>query len=182
MRSHRGSRFDRHLVPGMILRKILALVVLVAASAAWSAPLGTLSSAAAGEPIYDMLIRHEGVRLKPYRDILGKLIVGIGRNLNDVGISEDEAFILLDNDVTRTRRGLDKYLPWWSSQPEPAKLVLQNMAFQMGDKGLLRFRRFLAALQHHRCTDAAKEMLKSRWARQTPKRAQELAGIVAVKC
>lgn len=47
----------------------------------------------------DMLIRHEGLKLKPYRDTVGKLTIGAGRNLNDLGISEREAMFLLDNDI-----------------------------------------------------------------------------------
>ena len=45
------------------------------------------------------LERHEGLRLKPYRDTVGKLTVGYGRNLEDVGISRDEADFMLDNDI-----------------------------------------------------------------------------------
>ncbi len=38
-----------------------------------------------------MLIRHEGLRRKPYRDTVGKLTIGAGRNLDDVGITREEA-------------------------------------------------------------------------------------------
>lgn len=51
----------------------------------------------------------EGLRLKPYRDTVGKLTIGIGRNLDDVGISEAEAEYLLSNDLDRTISDLDKY-------------------------------------------------------------------------
>lgn len=132
------------------------------------------------ETIYEMLIRHEGVRRKPYRDTVGKLTIGVGRNLEDTGISEGEAFNLLHADVHRVRRGLDKYLPWWSAESDPVRLVLQNMAFQLGVEGLLGFTKTLAALRRRDYPGAAKEMLDSLWATQTPKRAQELAGIVAV--
>jgi len=132
------------------------------------------------ETIYEMLMRHEGLKLKPYRDTVGKLTIGVGRNLEDTGISQGEAFNLLRADLVRVRKGLDKYLPWWAEQPERVRLVLQNMAFQLGSAGLLRFKRFLAALQRHRYSDAAKEMLDSDWAKQTPNRAGELAEIVAV--
>lgn len=46
--------------------------------------------------LHDMLIRHEGLRLKPYHDTVRKLTIGIGRNLDDVGITHEEALILLE--------------------------------------------------------------------------------------
>ena len=45
------------------------------------------------------LVRHEGLRLKPYRCTAGKLTIGIGRNLDDCGISQTEAYLLLENDI-----------------------------------------------------------------------------------
>ena len=45
------------------------------------------------------LRRDEGVRLKPYRDTVGKITIGVGRNLTDVGITPDEADVLLDHDI-----------------------------------------------------------------------------------
>lgn len=133
------------------------------------------------ETIYEILIRHHGVKRKPYRDTRGKLTIGVGRNLDDTGISEGEAFQFLHTDVNRVRRGLDKYLPWWTGQPDAARLVLQNMAFQMDVNGLLGFERLLGAFQRHDYAAAAKEMLDSAWARQTPKRARELAELVAAQ-
>ena len=53
------------------------------------------------ELIKTMLVKDEGLRLKPYRDTAGKLTIGVGRNLSDVGISVDEAYYLLANDVKR---------------------------------------------------------------------------------
>lgn len=77
-------------------------------------------------------------------------------------------------------RRLDKYLPWWGEQPEPARLVLQNMAFQMGIAGLLKFGRALAAMQARDYARASSEMLDSLWAKQTPNRAGELAGLIGL--
>lgn len=133
------------------------------------------------ETIYEMLLRHEGLRRKPYRDKVGKLTIGVGRNLDDTGISDREAFVFLNADVNRARAGLDKYLPWWREQPDSVRIVLQNMAFQMGIAGLLKFEKSLALLKRNRYAEAAKEMLDSDWAKQTPARAQELAALVAVQ-
>ena len=57
------------------------------------------------ESMIGMLKRHEGLRLKPYQDTIGKLTIGYGRNLDDRGISKEEAEYLLRNDISRVKIG-----------------------------------------------------------------------------
>ncbi|WP_233203010.1 MULTISPECIES: glycoside hydrolase family protein [Mycetohabitans] len=61
------------------------------------------------------LSRDEGRRLKPYLDTVGKTTIGVGRNLTDVRIIEDECDLLLENDVMHLVTWLDHHLPWWRS-------------------------------------------------------------------
>lgn len=121
------------------------------------------------------LIRHEGLRLKPYKDTVGKLTIGVGRNLDDVGISEQEAMSLLDNDIDRARIDLLKVLPWVKNLDSVRQDVLLNMAFNMGIGGLLTFKNTLAAIQNGDYADAADRMLESKWATQVGLRASELS-------
>jgi lysozyme len=62
------------------------------------------------------LVRHEGLRIKPYRCTAGKLTIGIGRNLDDCGISQSEANIMLINDIMNCEKQLQAedtgYLQW----------------------------------------------------------------------
>ena len=125
------------------------------------------------------LTRDEGLRLKPYRDTVGKLTIGIGRNLDDVGISQDEAMHLLDNDIARTTAALDKAIPWWRSLNDVRQRVVVNMAFNLGVAGLLGFKNTLAAMQAGRYADAAGGMLASKWATQVGERAKRLAAMMA---
>lgn len=124
------------------------------------------------------LIRDEGVKLKPYRDTVGKLTIGVGRNLDDVGISEAEAAHLLDGDIERTARALDKALPWWRNLDDVRQRVVLNMAFNMGINSLRRFKNTLAAIQAGKYEDAATGMLASKWAQQVGQRAQRLASMM----
>ena len=124
------------------------------------------------------LIRHEGLKLKPYVCPAGKLTIGIGRNLEANGISEEEALFLLRNDLEWVKAGLDRNVPWWRSLDEVRQAVLQNMAFNLGIGGLLGFKKFLSALQNGVYTTAAAEMLDSRWADQVGPRAIELSEMV----
>ena len=124
------------------------------------------------------LICDEGLRLKPYRDSAGKLTIGIGRNLDDKGISEGEACILAENDVEQAYVDILSHLPWMSKLDllEFARFeVLVNMCFNMGIGGLLEFKSMLVFLQEENYEKAAQEMLDSKWAKQVGQRAVRLA-------
>jgi lysozyme len=127
--------------------------------------------------LLEQLERHEGLRLKPYRDTVGKLTIGYGRNLDDRGISEDEAGFMLDNDIDQVVAELER-LPLWLSLNPVRKVVLANMAFNMGVPTLLEFRRMLGALAEKDWDRAAVEMLDSKWARQVGSRAVELSELM----
>lgn len=120
------------------------------------------------------LIRHEGVRLRPYRDSVGKLTIGIGRNLDDVGISQDEAEILLDHDIQKVIQDLDTYLPWWKSLTDVRQMVLADMAFNLGITKLLGFTQTLASIKQGDFESAARHMSQSVWATQVGNRAVRL--------
>lgn len=123
------------------------------------------------------LKRHEGLRLKPYRCTKGKLTIGYGRNLDDVGITDAEAEQLLLNDVAKVLDQLQR-VPTFCELDEARQAIIANMCFQLGYSGLMQFRNMWAALQEHDYQRAADEMLDSRWARQTPNRANELADLM----
>jgi lysozyme len=124
------------------------------------------------------LRRHEGWRARPYRDSVGKLTIGCGRNLDDVGLSDDEIALLLSNDIARTRAGLDTHLPWWRSLSEARQRVLADMGFNLGIGRLMEFRLMLDAVQRGDFAAAASQMLASRWAGQVGDRATELAKVM----
>lgn len=121
------------------------------------------------------LRRDEGVRSHPYMDTVGKLTIGVGRNLDDVGLSDDEIDYLLANDIKRASKGLLKALPWVSSLDPVRRRVLVNMAFNLGVQGLLGFKNTLRMIEHGNYEGAAEGMLNSKWARQVGKRSLRLA-------
>src|SRR5438876_896932 len=65
-----------------------------------------------------LLVKHEGLSLKPYRCPAGKRTIGVGRNLDDRGISEDEAAMLLGNDIRFVWKELSRVLPAFTSLDE----------------------------------------------------------------
>lgn len=124
------------------------------------------------------LIRDEGVRSFPYRDSLGKLTIGVGRNLDNVGLHEDEITYLLGNDVDSVVTSLNQMLPWWANLSEPRQRVIANMAFNMGVTKLLDFKNMLGFLKAGDYDNAAQEMLNSRWAKQVGQRSNRLASVM----
>lgn len=125
--------------------------------------------------IEDQLLRDEGMRLRPYRDAVGKLTIGIGRNLDDVGISEDEACLLRSNDIKKASAGLLVVLPW-AENLDPVRFgALLNMCFNLGLTKLLKFKQFLASLEAGDWKMAKLNMLNSAWASQVGDRAVRLA-------
>ena len=121
------------------------------------------------------IMRDEGLRLKVYIDSLGHPTIGFGRALDVQGISLAEAELMLDNDILEYRAGVLSRLPWSATLDEPRLAVLVGMAFNLGLRGLLGFRRMLEAAERGDWPAAATEMLDSRWATQVPVRAGRLA-------
>ena len=121
------------------------------------------------------LIDHEDLRLKPYRCSAGKLSIGVGRNLDDNGITRAEAMMMLRNDLTRTRFGLEKVIPGFLGLSRRRRMALIDMCFNLGLPRFLQFKQMLAAVVAGDFNLAAEEMLSSVWAKQVGQRARTLA-------
>lgn len=125
--------------------------------------------------IIEQLKRDEGTRLKIYQDSVGKWTIGTGRNLSDVGISQDESDFLLKNDIDKATQQLAESIPWTSQLDDARHGALVNMAFNLGIHGLMGFKNTLAMIQAGDYTRAAANMLDSKWAEQVGPRAHRLA-------
>mgnify|MGYP003656801140 CR=1 FL=1 len=127
------------------------------------------------DKIIEQLVSHEGLRLKPYLCTAGKMTIGVGRNIDDVGISEEEAYILLGNDIDRCCHALDIYVDWWRGLDDVRQRVLVDMMFNLGANGLMAFSRMWTAVAGQAWDLAADEMLDSKWADQVGVRARTLS-------
>lgn len=132
-----------------------------------------------------LIKRHEGLRLKPYLCTSGKLTIGYGRNLEDMGISEEEAEELLENDISRTLTELDDILerycgvqpygarrtPWLDPPVSSVRYAaLADMLLNLGRPRFLGFRKMLEAIRFLDWDRAADEAEDSRWFRQVKTR------------
>ena len=148
------------------------------------------------ENFVNKLIAHEGLRLQVYQDTLGIDTIGIGRNLEDRGITEEEldwmdmpsmdavyehgiseadAMYLAQNDVQIVEEELLRAHPCVEDLDAVRQLVVMDMAFNMGVPRLRKFKKMWNAIHENKFDVAAKEMLDSRWANQVKSRAVKLS-------
>ncbi|WAX22809.1 endolysin [Pseudomonas phage Amjad_SA] len=127
---------------------------------------------------YDQLRRDEGERLTAYQDHLGYWTIGVGILIDarkGGGLLPEESAFIFNNRLRLLERELELRLPWVKKLDPARRGVLVNMAYQMGIAGLLGFKNTLALIERGEYAKAASEMLGSKWAQQTPSRANRLS-------
>lgn len=67
---------------------------------------------------------------------------------------------------------------FWNDLNEVRQDVLTAMVFQLGAVGVSKFRATLQALKNCDYNLASEQMLKSKWAKQTPARAKRMANLI----
>ena len=127
------------------------------------------------DKLHQELRRDEAERTKPYIDSVGKVSIGVGRNLDDVGVRPDEIQLMLKNDVADVIYDLDTRYPWWRKMTTARQNALANMCFNLGIVRLSGFKNMLALLALGKYDQAAAEALNSKWAGQVGDRAKRIA-------
>jgi len=125
-----------------------------------------------------MLTNHEGIRHHPYKCTAGKTTIGVGRNLDDVGLSYDEILYLLRNDINNCITELDRNFPWFAELSEARQMALIDMCFNLGISRLKKFKNMLAAMAVGNFTAAAAEAQDSSWYRQVGVRAVRVCEMI----
>ena len=124
------------------------------------------------ERLIEELKRDEGVELKAYQDTEGIWTIGIGRNLQDVGVSMDEAEYMLANDIDVAVGELQRTFDWFEGLSDARQRVCINMCFHLG------LSRLLAAMAVGDWETAGVEMLDSKWSRQVGARSTRLKDLL----
>ena len=127
--------------------------------------------------LIEQLKRHEGKRNHAYQDHLGYWTIGYGRLIDERrggGITDKEAEFLLTSDIIKCMRDLGS-IPTYRQLDPTRQAALVNMCFQLGGAGIRAFANMWDALADHDYDRAADEALDSKWAKQTPGRADEIA-------
>ncbi len=120
------------------------------------------------------LIEHEGLRLKPYVDTVGKITIAVGRNLTDRGISLAEANLMLTNDINNSVAEAMKF-SWFKGLNDVRKEAIVMMIFNVGLPRFKSFKKMIEALDLGDYSKAAEEALDSHWASQVGQRATFIA-------
>jgi|TARA_B100000073_G_scaffold345549_2_gene354881 lysozyme len=130
------------------------------------------------EQLIEELKRDEGVVLTLYQCSAGKNTIGVGRNLDDRGITDDESDYLLSNDIDICIEELTNAFPWFVDLSDTRQRVMVNMCFNLGLSRLMGFKNFLAAMEAGDWETAGVEMLDSKWAVQVGPRSTRLKDLV----
>ena len=123
----------------------------------------------------------EGWRPYAYQDHLEFWTIGYGFLIDERRggeLPKPVADMWLMYAATQRWNQLVSKIPWVLEQPENVQRALGNMSYQLGVNGVLNFKYMLAALQRADWNGAAEHALNSRWASQTPKRAQRIADLI----
>lgn len=130
------------------------------------------------------LIRiHEGYREFPYDDktsnrVQGKVTIGYGRNLNDKGVNQNEAELMLDNDLSYLITQLPKRISFFGKLDDVRQAILCDMAYNIGINGLLGFNNMLDSIEKADYADAAFEIFESKLHNEEPLRTADLIGMM----
>lgn len=130
------------------------------------------------DQLINLLVAHEGLRLKPYADTDGNITIGVGRNLTANGVTAREAMDLLNHDVDAAVADCSSF-PWFCQLTAARQMALVDMRFNLGPARFRTFTQMLASTAAGDYEKASTQMLKSKWARQVGARATTLARMMA---
>ena len=128
--------------------------------------------------LLERIKEHEGFREKVYKCTEGFDTIGYGFAVKDLVLDKDIAEEILLRKVESLISRVRKKFNWLDTVPTAVQGVLVEMSYQMGLSGVSKFKKALHAMQMFQWNVAADELLDSRWAKQTPNRAQELSDII----
>ena len=148
--------------------------------------------------LIERIKKHEGYRISPYKDTVGKWTVGYGRNLEDNPLSVMEVIKLFSNvdfkstvnaerffegllvgDIRKHTEELESRLAMFPMCDYEEQTVLIDMAFNLGVPTLLQFKGMLHAIDNDDKVEAAVELLDSKYAEQVKTRAVDNAKLLA---
>jgi len=115
---------------------------------------------------------NEGVRKYPYRCSAGKLTIGIGRNLEDKGLSDSEVMYLFDNDLQDTQDSAESIFEDFSQYTIEEQTVILDMLFNLGTTRFKTFKKFIRAIKERDLKEAARQIEQSAYFHQVPNRAR----------
>jgi len=121
--------------------------------------------------LIESIKENEGFRNMPYKDTRGFLTIGYGTKLP---ITEKEASTLLESRLNNIKQELLNNKPFVTELPEFIQEVLFEMGYQLGVPKQLLFVKMWKAIENRNWDNMIKEMIDSKWYRETPNRVKKL--------
>lgn len=149
--------------------------------------------------ILDIIRDHEGYRYQVYKDSVGKPTIGIGFNLTradapklikQIGadynkvlkgeqvLDDKQIMTLFELSLRTAYKDAELYMPNLFNQPRNVKLALIDMAFNLGYNRLSKFENTKKHILAGDYNKAADEVLRSKWAGQVKRRANNIAKLL----
>ena len=125
-----------------------------------------------------LLELNEGLKLKPYVDTVGKVTIGLGRNLTDRGITRAEAFMMARTNVEEEIQNLllsDAYITLMDPVRQAAVI---DLAYNLGISKWRQFRRTRDHLAAGEYELAAEDLMDSKWFRQVGLRGPRIVKMI----
>jgi len=140
----------------------------------------------------EFITADEGRKLTPYKCPAGAWTIGVGHNMDakplpaDIAahlhkhgaITNEMADKLLEADIREATADARVLYKNFDTMSQVRQSALVNFLFQLGFHKARGFKKANKAINTEDWPTAAKEMLDSKWARQTPQRAQRIATII----
>lgn len=127
--------------------------------------------------VKDLIIEHEKLALKMYKCTAGKWTIGVGRNIQDRGLSESEAMFLFQNDLSDAIQYCSRY-PWFKDLSEVRQAACLDLMFNLGPERFSHFRNFIQAMHLKQYAWAAAELVDSKWFTQVGRRGPRIASMI----
>lgn len=125
-----------------------------------------------------MLVRHEGLRLTPYRDTKGAITIGIGHNLTAKGIPASQANAWFEEDLAEAMQACLVY-DWFKKLEIGRQMAVIDLMFNIGPRSFAEFHKMIAALAVQNYSEAAKQLNQSDWAKEVqPARVKDLTALL----
>ena len=135
------------------------------------------------QKLTDQLIRHEGMKLELYKCPANKWTIGVGRNLEDRGVTEEEARFLLSNDISISVDELQRTFNWFHLLDDTRQRAIVDLHFNLGLNRLKTFKKTIGLIEEAiegrvEWSQVSSELLDSKWSTQVGQRAEQIADMM----
>jgi len=121
------------------------------------------------------IAQEEGFSSVVYKCTEGYDTIGHGFAIKDLKLPEEVSSIILKYKIYDLFNTMIETLPWFRTLPDGVQIACLDMAYQMGLEGFSKFRNTINYLRTGDFPQASKEVLNSKYARQTKNRAMRVS-------